>query len=110
MKARQIFLAAVVALAMFPVVSGAHEVPGMTHSHAFQQTAYGEYRVGHTVNSSLGSITIWSPKTYTGYQAGDTVKFARPEPISRPPGSSAVIRQSQADPANVYGKRQPHQE
>jgi hypothetical protein len=105
MKARHLFLAATGAAMLFPMPSQAHEVPNIPHSHAFQQTGYGTYRQGHTVDTELGSITIWSPQPYTGYQAGKTVKFARPVPITQAPGSPVATTQSQADPAIDYGKR-----
>jgi hypothetical protein len=106
MRAHQIILAAAAAMLLFPVASRAHEVPNIPHTHAFQQTGYGTYRQGHTVNNQYGSITIWSPRPYTGYQSGNTVKFARPEPITRAPGSPVAKTRVQADPAIQYGKRQ----
>ncbi len=51
MKAHQIILAAAAAMMLFPVASRAHEVPNIPHTHAFQQTGYGTYRQGHTVNN-----------------------------------------------------------
>jgi hypothetical protein len=50
-----------------------------THQHVWRQQSYGQdYRQGHSVNNSLGSITIWSPNTYNPYKAGSGVRFARP--------------------------------
>jgi hypothetical protein len=105
MKARQIFLAVTGTMLLIPMPSQAHEVPNIPHSHAFQQTGYGTYRQGHTVNNQLGSITIWSARPYTGYQAGQSVKFARPVPITQAPGSPVATTRSQADPVVEYGKR-----
>ena len=105
MKARHLILAATGAMMLFPVAAGAHEVPNIPHTHAFEQTGYGTSRQGHTVNNELGSITIWSPRPQTGYKAGNSVKFARPEPITKAPGSPEATTQSQKDPAKDYGKR-----
>jgi len=110
MKARHILLAAAGVLALSPQVSVAHDVEGITHSHAFQQTAYGEYRVGHSVNGPPGNIIIWSPQTYSGYQAGKTVKFARPQPITKAPSGPTAVMRPQADSAVGYGKQRTHQE
>ena len=84
----------------------AHDVPNMEHTHAFKQTGYGTYRQGHSVNGPYGSITIYSPRTYTGYQNGPSVPFARPEPITRAPGSVIPKSKIASDPAQNYGKRQ----
>lgn len=84
----------------------AHDVPNMAHTHAFKQTGYGTYRQGHSVNGPYGSITIYSPRTYTGYQNGPSVPFARPEPITRAPGSAIPKSKMDSDPAQDYGKRQ----
>jgi hypothetical protein len=105
MKARYILLAATGALIFFTAPAYPHDVPNMEHTHAFQQTAYGKYRQGHYVNGPQGSIIIWSPKTYTGYQAGSAVKFARPSPIVKAPGSPVATIQSQAKPAIKYPQR-----
>lgn len=112
MKVQYIFLAVavVLSLSLFPRSSIAHEVQGITHSHAFKQTDYGQYRVGHSVTSPLGSIIIWSPQTYSGYQAGKTVKFARPKPITKAPSGPTAVSRSQVNPAIDYGKQDPHQE
>jgi hypothetical protein len=106
LRTHQIFLAVTGIMMLFPAVSSAHEVPNIPHTHAFQQTGYGTYRQGHTVNNQYGSITIWSPRPYTGYQAGNSVKFARPAPITQAPGSPVAKTRSQADPAVNYGKRE----
>jgi len=110
MKARHILLAAAGFLALSPQVSIAHDVQGITHSHAFQQTGYGEYRVGHSVNGPVGNIIIWSPQTYSGYQAGKVVKFARPQPMTKAPSGATAVMRQQADPAVGYGKQKSHQE
>lgn len=106
MKTHHILLAATGLLAMIPLNSWAHEVPNIKHTHAFEQTGYGTYRQGHSVDGPLGSIVIWSPRPYTGYQAGSSVKFARPTPITKPPGSPVVTTRSKVDAAKEYGKRQ----
>jgi hypothetical protein len=105
MKAAHILLAATGAMVLFSAPVFAHEVPNIEHTHAFQQTGYGKYRQGHYVNGPQGSILIWSPKTYTGYQQGQTVKFARPTAIVRAPGSPIAKTRSQANPAIEYGKK-----
>jgi len=83
----------------------AHDVPNMEHTHAFKQTGYGTYRQGHAVNGPYGSIIIWSPRNYGGYQSSPTVPFARPTPITRAPGSVAPDSRSKSDRAKDYGKR-----
>jgi len=89
-------LAAAMVGLFIPVAAPAHDTPGLEHTHAFQKTAYGIYRQGHSVNGPLGSITIWSARPYTGYQNGPAVKFARPEPITKAPvGPSAGSRAGQ---------------
>jgi len=81
----------------------AHETPNLEHTHAFQQTGYGTWRQGHYVNGPNGSIIIWSPRTYTGYQANPPVRFARPQPITRPPGSPLVPPKAGHGPGADYG-------
>lgn len=83
----------------------AHDVPNMEHTHAFKQTGYGTYRQGHSVNGPQGSITIYSARPYTGYQNGPRVPFARPEPITRAPGTAIPQSKIAEDPAQEYGKR-----
>lgn len=83
----------------------AHDVPNMEHTHAFKQTGYGTYRQGHSVNGPYGSIIIWSPRNYGSYQSSPGVTFARPTPITRPPGSVAPDSRLESDRANNYGKR-----
>jgi hypothetical protein len=103
MKAPTVLAAA----AMFSLGSGlaqAHDVPNMDHTHAFEQKGYGTWRQGHSVNNEYGSITIWSPRTYTGYQQTTPVEFARPRPITQPPGSPSVKKAAGQDPAETYGK------
>jgi hypothetical protein len=84
--------------------AAAHDTPGLEHSHAFQKTGYGTYRQGHSVNGPLGSITIWSPQPYTGYRQGPAVKFARPQPITRPPDSQSAGTAAGQGPAPVHGR------
>jgi hypothetical protein len=60
--------------------------PVSTHKHVWRQQIYGkDYRQGHSVNGQRGSITTWSPNTYRGYNAGSSVRFARPVPITKRP-------------------------
>ena len=105
MKARYILWAATSALIFFTTSAFPHEAPNMEHSHAFQQTGYGKYRQGHYVNGAQGSIIIWSPKTYTGYQRGSAVKFARPTPIVKAPQSPVAKTRSQTKSTIEYGKQ-----
>ena len=104
MKLRSYAVAAAFVLAAGPLP--AHEVANMDHTHAFEQKGYGTYRQGHSVNNQTGDIIIWSPKTYTGYQQGPAVRFARPEPITQPPGPGPhmVPNKAQQNPARDYGK------
>ena len=98
---------AIAAGSMAMAVPGqAHDTPNFEHSHAFQQTAYGTYRQGHYVSGSQGSIIIWSPQPYTGYQNAPNVRFARPQPITRPPGNPAVRPRAGNTPAPEYGRKQ----
>lgn len=83
----------------------AHDVPNIEHTHAFEQTGYGTARQGHTVNGPQGSITIWSPQTQAGYQSPPPVKFARPQPITKAPGSPAAKSRADQDPTLEYGKK-----
>ena len=105
MKARYILLAATGALIFFTAPAYPHEVPNMEHTHAFQQTGYGKYRQGHYVNGAQGSIIVWSPRTFTGYQRGSAVKFARPTPIVKAPNSPVAKTRSQAKSTIEYGKQ-----
>jgi len=105
MNARHILLAVVSVAALLPVSVYSHDTPNIQHTHAFQQTAYGKYRQGHYVNGPQGSIIIWSPKAYTGYQNGNSVKFARPAPISRAPGSPVDRTPGSEKKTIEYGKR-----
>jgi hypothetical protein len=84
----------------------AHDTPNLEHSHAFQQTAYGAYRQGHYVNGPQGSIIIWSPQPYTGYRNASNVRFARPQPITRPPGNPTVMPRAGQMPALGFGYKQ----
>jgi len=66
--------------------------PSNTHKHVWRQQSYGrDYRQGHSVNGSRGSITTWSPSTYRGYNAGSSVRFARPVPLSQRPKAGENI-------------------
>lgn len=107
---RTIMLAAAAGLAVAAVATMgtalAHDVPNMSHTHAFKQTGYGTYRQGHSVNGPYGSITIWSPRTYTGYQSAPAVQFARPEPITTAPGAAAAQFRTDRNPALEYGRKQ----
>lgn len=105
MKRRHILCIAAGALALFTLPAWSHEVPNISHSHAFQKKSYGKYRQGHYVNGPQGSIIIWSPRTYTGYQNGAAVRFARPVPINRAPGSPVANTQSQSNKVIQYGKK-----
>lgn len=59
--------------------------PVNTHQHVWRQQEYGsDYRQGHSVDGTQGSITVWSPNTYQGYKAGNSVRFARPTPYMKP--------------------------
>ena len=100
--------AAVFALAVSTAAGTAvaHDTPNMDHTHAFKQTGYGQYRQGHSVNGPYGSITIYSPRTYSGFQSAPTVEFARPEPITRAPGATAAQTTAVRNPAVSYGKQQ----
>ena len=91
-------------LAAVAPYAAAHDTPGISHSHAFKQTGYGTYRQGHSVNNSVGSITIWSAKPHTGYDPGQSVRFARPEPITKAPQLNTVKPAPLKKPANDYGK------
>jgi len=109
MKTRHIVLAVTTTLLLFTAPAYAHEVPNIEHTHAFQQAGYGKYRQGHYVNGKQGSIIVWSPRTYTGYKNGATVKFARPSMITKAPGQQVAQTKNQRNPAIQYGKS-PHQE
>lgn len=107
---RTIMLATAAGLALAAVATTrmalAHDVPNNTHTHAFKQTGYGQYRQGHSVNGPYGSITIYSPRTYNAYQGAPPVGFARPEPITRAPDAPAAQTRADSDPALEYGKQQ----
>ena len=98
------FLIATAAAISISSVAAAHDTPNMEHTHAFQKTGYGTYRQGHSVNGPLGSITIWSPRPYTGYQKEPAVKFARPQPIIRAPGSPAANTGAAQNLPRGYGQ------
>jgi hypothetical protein len=100
----RIHAAVAVTLALGAGPALAHDVANMDHTHAFQQLDYGKYRQGHSVNNQYGSITIYSPRTYTGYQDAPAVRVARPKPITRPPGAAQAEKRSEQDPAQDYGR------
>jgi hypothetical protein len=84
----------------------AHDTPNLEHSHAFQQTAYGTYRQGHYVNGPQGSIIIWSPQPYTGYQNAPNVRFARPQAILKAPRNPIAKPRVGQAPTLEPGKHQ----
>lgn len=88
----------------FAGAASAHDVPNIEHTHAFKQSGYGTWRQGHSVNGPTGSITIWSARDYTGFQQAPSVRFARPEPITRAPASPVAKARSDRDPTVDYGK------
>ena len=102
---RPILISTAVTAMLVSGLAAAHDVPNMEHTHAFKQTGYGTYRQGHSVNGPNGSIIIYSPRTYTGYQNAPGVRFARPKPISQPPGTTTPKAGSLGDPAQEYGKQ-----
>lgn len=83
----------------------AHEVQNIKHTHAFKQTGYGTYQQGHYVDGPQGSITIWSAKPQTGYRAAKSVKYARPQPITRAPASPSVKPAARSRPEITYGTK-----
>jgi len=99
-----VYFVVISGLLLFAAPSFAHDVPNMEHSHAFQQTGYGKYRQGHYVNGPQGSIIIWSPRTQTGYQQGNAVEFARPEPITKAPSSPNMKPSKKTTFGKDYGK------
>jgi len=101
-----LLIATAAAMGASPMAS-AHDTPNLEHTHAFQKTGYGTYRQGHSVNGPLGTITIWSPRPYTGYPQGHAVKFARPQPITKAPGRPAAIAPAGQNPASGYGQATP---
>ena len=102
MKMRTAFTAAAT-LVLFSAPAWSHDVPNIDHTHAFQKKDYGEYRQGHYVNGSQGSIIVWSPRTVNSRQGSSTVKFARPSPITKAPGKPNATK-SQANSEIKYGK------
>lgn len=103
---RTAILAVAAAFGLGAGAAWAHDIPNIEHTHAFEKTGYGTYRQGHTVNGPNGSITIWSPRPYTGYQAAPPVRFARPEPITRAPGTPALQNRTDGNRVLDYGKKQ----
>ncbi|MGK2925664.1 MAG: hypothetical protein ACSLE2_08580 [Lysobacterales bacterium] len=102
---RKVILAVAAALGLSAGPAWAHDIPNIEHTHAFEQKDYGSYRQGHTVNGPYGSITIWSPRPYTGYQVAPPVRFARPEPITRAPGTPAIQNRTDSNQVLEYGKQ-----
>ena len=94
-----VLYAGLILLACSSVIQ-AHQVAGGTHEHVWRQQDYGkDFRQGHSVNGSAGSITIWSPTTHNKFGASNPVRFARPAPIARQTSKqSASQAQSQAGP------------
>lgn len=81
--------------------------PSSTHQHVWRQQEYGsDYRQGHSVNGSQGSITIWSPNTYQGYKAGNSVRFARPVPYTKQSKSSDHRPELKRSTPQAYGRNQ----
>ena len=103
---RRISILVVATASLLAATARAHDAPNLEHTHAFQQTAYGSYRQGHHVKGPQGDIIIWSPRTYTGYQQGPAVRFARPQPITKAPGSPALESRAGHQPAHGYGKQE----
>jgi hypothetical protein len=97
-------MAATLLLVLIPAAVAAHDTPNMEHTHAFKQTGYGTYRQGHSVNGKYGSITIWSPRNYPAYKAGDAIKFARPAPMTRAPATPTIRLAPGQGPQKEYGK------
>jgi hypothetical protein len=102
MKSGLLLIAGVALLAAGPLA--AHDVPNIKHTHAFEQTGYGTYRQGHSVNGPQGSILIWSARPQGTYSAGDAVKFARPQPMTKAPTKPFQRPGIQVKPADDYGK------
>lgn len=102
---RSLQLGLLVGALAVPGLAAAHDVPNMEHTHAFKQAGYGTYRQGHSVSGPQGSITIYSPRTYGSYTTAPPVSFARPKPITRPPGQPTAQTQDLKDPGRVYGKK-----
>ncbi|MBT8058528.1 MAG: hypothetical protein KJO33_02970 [Gammaproteobacteria bacterium] len=99
-----LLLTATAVCAFLATPLSAHEVANFEHTHAFEQTGYGQYRQGHSVNGPQGSIIIWSaqPKNSTNGKA--PVDFARPSPITRAPGQPFKRPEPQTDRSSDYGK------
>jgi hypothetical protein len=95
-----------VAASLLVATARAHDAPNLEHIHAFERTGYGSYRQGHVVNGPQGDIIIWSPRSYTGYRQAPTVRFARPEPITKAPGNPGLKIRSEHQEAPGYGKKQ----
>ena len=98
-------LAIVVGVIARPAPLWAHETPNIEHGHAFQQTGYGTWRQGHYVSGPQGSIIIWSPQPYTGYQNGSRVRFARPQPITKAPAGPTIRPGAGLNPAPGYVRK-----
>jgi len=100
------YLAAVGCMLLITVPVQAHEVPNIKHSHAFEQTGYGKYRQGHYVDGPQGSIILWSARTQNSPQSRSTVRFARPEPITKAPSNPFRKYSVKTKPATNYGKEE----
>lgn len=71
--------------------------PIQSHQHVWRQQNYGQdYRQGHSVDNSLGSIIIWSPNEYQGYRVGSNVRFARPTMRIGKPKQGSLVPQLQS--------------
>lgn len=84
--------------------AAAHQLGQIEHSHVYRQAGYGVHRQGHSVNGQFGNIMIWSAQPYTGYQGTKNVRFARPQPITRPLSSPAAPVTSRAANVMDFGK------
>lgn len=113
MKSSKRLLVAAASVFMVPSIALAHEVPNMPHTHAFENSEYGQAGTNdygkvpqqtRSVNNELGNISITSPQRANPYGSGSTVNFARPTPITKPPGAPVASKQSDSNPARNYGK------
>ncbi len=110
MMIRPSILCAGLTLLVGSTVLQAHQVAGGTHQHVWRPTTYGEdYRPGHSVNGSQGSITIWSPATLNEYGASNSVRFARPVPYHKQSGKQSANQSSKQiqSQSNIAGSNLP---
>jgi hypothetical protein len=105
-------LSATVIVLMVASPVNAHELfdvngkPITSHQHVWRQQGYGQdYRQGHSVNNSLGNITIWSPNTYNPYKAGRGLRFARPPIQLVNPKAGSSIPQFKNPSNSRYGQK-----